>query len=109
MGGGPSLHGPDPGPHPAKEGMRIQCLLWLLVLGHVTKPRLEMLRTSLPLHPIPVLPPGDGGEGAPWERGQEPVMFPVCLGGKVVWTGWSQPPFRCLEVTPMVGKSLLLC
>lgn len=72
------LHGPDP--HPAGEGL--QHLLWLLVLGHMAKPRLEMLRTSLPLHPDLVLPSGDGGKGAPREHGQELVMLPGCPGGK---------------------------
>lgn len=82
---GAPLHGPDP--HPAREGL--QRVLWLLVLGHVAKPRLEMLRTSLPLHPIVVLPSGDGGEGTVREHGQEMVMLRRCPGGKggLHWLG----------------------
>lgn len=55
------LHGPDPDPYPAREGLK--CLLCFLVVGHMAMPRLEMLRTSLPLSPILALPPGDGEEG----------------------------------------------
>lgn len=72
------LHGPDP--YLVREGL--QLLLWLLVPGHMAKPRLEMLRTSLPLHPIPALLPGDGREGTPQEHGWEPVTLPGCPGGK---------------------------
>lgn len=76
--GGPPPHGPDP--DPAREGL--QHLLWLLVLEHVAKPRVEMLRTSLPLHPILALPFGNGGEGTPRGGSRELVVLPGCPGGK---------------------------
>lgn len=92
----PTLHGTDP--HLTRKGL--QHLLWLLVLGHVAKRRMAMLRTLLLLHPILALPSGVREEGTSSEHGQELVMLLGCLGWKSD-LDWPVP------ISIQVGKSFL--
>lgn len=90
------LHGTDP--HLARKGL--QLLLWLLVLGHMAKCRMEMMRTLLLLHPILALPSRVREEGTSWERGQELVMFLGCLG-------WKSDLDWLVPISIQVGNSFL--
>lgn len=97
---------PTPPHHPPPSACAWSCqgraavsAAWLLVPGCVAQPRLEMLRTSVPLHSHP--------SATAWGwRGRDSLST---WEGRVVWTRLSPPPSRCLEVIPAVGKSLLLC